>query len=116
MNDDSDSQSMNDSRRLSSSFTQGGFFVGSPKDSFNVSRWIDDSKKLFTNIIKSKPQEINQVDDFGNAFNATRRPRTQSVSSDISVDEQPMSERRSSFSERYFAMQVIIRNLNSNSN
>lgn len=101
--DDSDVQS--DSSRLGSSFSQG-FFVGSPKDSFNVSKWLGDSKKLFGNIIKNKPQETQQVEDFNTVF-YPRRPRTQSVSSDISVDDQPTGERRSSFSERYFAMQVI---------
>jgi len=96
MNDDSDHSL--DSRRLSSSLTQGGLFGSSPKDSFNVSRW-------FNNIIKTKPQDIPQIDEF-NVYNSVRRPRTQSVSSDISVDDQPMSERRSSFSDRFFAMQM----------
>ena len=103
MNDDLDS--IQDTRR--SSFSQNSFFVGSPKDSLsNVSKWIGDSRKLFTNIIKTKPQETQQVEDFNNVF-YPRRARTQSVSSDISVEEQPTGERRSSFSERYFGLQVI---------
>jgi len=113
MNEDSsDMQSIQDNRRLSSSFSQSGFFVGSPKDSFNVSKWIDDSKKLFTNIIKQKPdlQQQQQVEDFSNVFAGARRPRTQSMSSDISIDDQPMNERRSSFSDRYFTMQMQSKN------
>lgn len=102
MNDDSDFQSIQDNRRLSSSFSQGGFFSGSPKD-FNISKWIGDSKKLFGGMIMKNKQE--QVEDFSDLFPPKTRPRTQSVSSDISVDEHPI-ERRASVSERYFALQA----------
>ena len=101
-----DSSDTHDGRRMSSSFNnQGGFFVGSP-NSFNMSKWFGDSKIL--SMIKNKPgqpESPQPVEDFNNVF-YPRRARTQSVSSDISVDEQPTGERRSSFSERYFALQV----------
>lgn len=106
MNEDS-SDLQSDSRRMSSSFNQGGFFVGSPNN-FNMAKWFGD-KKMFGGMMKSKqpgqPESPQPVEDFNNVF-YPRRARTQSVSSDISVDEQPSGERRSSFSERYFALQV----------
>lgn len=104
MNEDSDFQSIQD-RRYSSSFSQGSFFSSSPAKDFNISKWIGDSKKLFGGMIMKNKHE-QQVEDFSDLFPPKTRPRTQSVSSDISVDEHPI-ERRGSISERYFALQVI---------